>query len=112
MNKQEGTKKCKELTFVDNTTESHYVDDDIATRICIPNDAAFNGVSLTAEVSMDGKEWSAHYDRLGGTLAIAVGAGRGVVFDLNEFADMAYIRFKAADNSLNGKKITLVHREI
>jgi len=112
MDKTTGTKKCKELTFVNDTTEQHYLDDDIATRICIPNDVAFNGVSLTAEVSMDAKEWFAHYDRLGGTLAIAVGAARGVVFDLNEFADMAYMRFKAPDNSLNGKKITLVHREL
>jgi hypothetical protein len=87
MEKQSGVKKWKELKFIGNTTESHYVDDDTITRLCLPDDVAFNNVTLSVEISLDGNTWFTHCDKYGGVFSIAVGSLRGVVLDLNELEE-------------------------
>ena len=106
-------KKTVTLTFDGDTTNEAYIDDCAACRILVPNDAAFNGKSITAQVAtaVNGP-WYDNYNRGGDPETILLGALWGVHFDLSSFADMPYIRFKAADNSLNGESVILSYIEV
>ena len=106
-------KKTIELTFAGDTTNAVYLDDCAACRILVPDDVTFNLKSVIAEVgtAVNGPFYK-NYNRLGDPEPIGLGALRGVHLDLSAFADMPYIRFKAEDSSLSGKKIILSYIEV
>ncbi len=110
------TKSIQTVTFANMISNPVFADKlsevgRIPCGIIIPNDAAFNLVTLTVQVSVDGINYYNLYDDIGEQKIISIGSSRAIFFDLSIYAGFAYLQFVASSN-LNGKSISIIFREV
>ncbi len=104
-------KNSTATTFTGLISSPVYVDSQTTCGIIVPNDVAFNSITLSVQVSTDGINFYNLYDDTGAQKTISIGAARAISLYLGNYAGFAYIQFTANAN-LNGKAIMVLFREM
>lgn len=104
-------KETKELKFTNTDSEKLYVNAKTIAAIIIPNDAAFDGKTLTFKAGVSRDNLFTLKDMNGAVITVTLSASSLIALDLPYFVGITHIQLIASD-ALTGKSITVIFREL
>ena len=104
-------KEIKVLKFANTESAKLYVNAKTIAALIIPNDAAFDGKTLTFKAGVSTDNLSTLKDMNGSVITVTLSAASVIALDLPYFAGITHIQL-IASGSLDGKFVTVIFREL